>query len=105
MNSRCLQLYRAYSISFNSSNVSNLFWSSILKDCIKLRKRKRELCCFVFLSSTKRAVKFFHVVVVQGRLRNVQKSMVHEQSCCFANINLLLFCHSRRYLSSLLYSS
>ena len=59
MNSRCLQLYRAYSISFNSSNVSNLFWSSILKDCIKLRKRKRELCCFVFLSSTKRAVKFF----------------------------------------------
>ena len=31
--------------------------------------------------------------------------MVYEQSCCFPNINLLLFCHSRRYLSSLLYSS
>ena len=28
-------------------------------------------------------------VVVQGRLRNVQKSVMHAQSCCFAQINLL----------------
>ena len=27
----------------------------------------------------------FHVVVVQGRQRNVQKSMIHVRSCCFAN--------------------
>ena len=27
----------------------------------------------------------FHVVVVQGRLRNVQKSVMHVQSCYFAN--------------------
>ena len=33
----------------------------------------------------------FHVVVVQRRLRNVQKSVMHVQSCCFANINLLFF--------------
>ena len=32
----------------------------------------------------------FHVVVVQGRQRNVQKSVMHVQSCCFANLNLLL---------------
>ena len=50
---------------------------------------------------------YFHVVVVQRRQRNVQKSVMHVQSCCFANLNLLLFCRSRwrrrrRCLSSLL---
>ena len=35
----------------------------------------------------------FHVVVVQQR--NVQKCMMHVQSCCFANLNLLLFRRSR----------
>ena len=43
---------------------------------------------------------------VQRGLRNVQKSMMHVQSCCFVNINLLLFncswCGCRRCcLSSL----
>ena len=37
----------------------------------------------------------FHVVVVQQRLRNVQKSVMHLQSCCFAYLNLLIFCRSR----------
>ena len=36
-----------------------------------------------------------HVAVVQGRLRNVQKSVMHVQSCCFAQINLLSFERSR----------
>ena len=50
---------------------------------------------------------YFHVVVVQRRLRNVQKSVMHVQSCFFANLNLVLFCRSRcrrrrRCLSSLL---
>ena len=41
------------------------------------------------------------------RLRNVQKSVIHVQSCCFANINLLLFgcsrcCHCQSCLSSIL---
>lgn len=44
---------------------------------------------------------------VQRRLRNVRKSMMHVQSCCFANLNLLLFCCSHCHgchhcLSSLL---
>ena len=38
VNSRCLKLYRAYSISLNSSNVGNIFWSWILKGCIKQRR-------------------------------------------------------------------
>ena len=46
------------------------------------------------------------MAVVQGRLRNVQKSVMHVQSCCFANQNLLLFsrsrCRRRRHCTSLL---
>ena len=43
----------------------------------------------------KREIGQFHVVVVQQRQRNVQKSVIHVQSCCFAYLNLLLICRSR----------
>ena len=61
----------------------------------------------VFPSSTKREIRHFYVVVVQRQQRNVQKSVMHVQSCCFANLNLLRYCRSlrrrrRRCLSSLL---
>ena len=49
----------------------------------------------MFPSSTKREIWKFHAVVVQPRLRNVPKSVMHVQSCCFANLNLLLLCRSR----------
>ena len=46
------------------------------------------------------------MAVVQGRPRNVQKSVMNEQSCCFANQNLLLFsrsrCRRRRHCMSLI---
>ena len=29
-------------------------------------------------------IRKFHVVVVQQQLRNIQKSVMHMQSCCFA---------------------
>ena len=88
MHQRCLKLYRAYSISFNSSNVvlelnSNRLYQSSGKE--------RESCCLVFPSSTRREIRHFHVVVVQRRQRNVQKSVMHVSSCCFANLNLLVF--------------
>ena len=51
--------------------------------------------CLVLTSPTKREIRHFHVVVVQRRQRNVQKSVLHVPSCCFAKINLLLFCRSR----------
>ena len=55
-------------------------------------------------SSTKRELRRFHVVVVQRRQRNVQKIVMHVQSCCFAYLNLLLFssprCRRRRCCSS-----
>ena len=63
----------------------------------------------MFSSSTKREIRHFQVVVVKGRQSNVQKSVIHPQGCCFANLNLLVFfSHSlwrrhRRCLSSLMY--
>ena len=45
------------------------------------RKFRRRLCT----SSVHREIRHFHVVVVQWRQRNVQKSVMHVQSCCFAN--------------------
>ena len=53
--------------------------------------KEKESCCLVFPSSTKREISHFHVVVVQRRQRNVQKSVMNVQSCSFANLNLLLF--------------
>ena len=75
--------------------------------CPQCPGKEKESCCLEFTSSTKREIRHFHVVVVQWRLRNVQKSVMHVQGCCFANLNLLLFCRSRcrrrrRCLSSLI---
>ena len=57
--------------------------------------KRKENGRLVFPSSTKREIRHFHVVVVQRWQRNVQKSVMHLQSCYFANLNLLVFCHSR----------
>ena len=67
MNSRCFKLYRAYSVSFDLSNVGKFLWSRILKDCIKVQEKKKENGCFVIPSSTKRETRHFSVVVVQRR--------------------------------------
>ena len=45
----------------------------------------------MFPSSTKREFRQFHVVVMQRRQRNVQKSVMHVQSCCFANQTYCFF--------------
>ena len=39
--------------------------------------KEKESRCLVFTSSTKREIRHFHVVVVQRRERNVQKSVMH----------------------------
>ena len=46
------------------------------------REIKFRRCLFTF--SIKREIRHFHVVVVQKRQRNVQKSVMHVQSWCFA---------------------
>ena len=50
---------------------------------------------FTYSIKQAREISNFHVAVVQRRQRNVEKSVMHVQSCCFANIYLLLFCCSR----------
>ena len=63
------------------------------------KEKKRKLLSSVHVL-LKRDIKKFHFVVVQRWQRNVQKSVMHVQSCCFA---VLFFCRSpcrRRYLSS-----
>ena len=74
-------------------------------------EREEESRCLVFTCSTKREIRHFHavvvLVVVLWRQRNVQKSVMHVQSCCFANLNPLLLCRTRwrrrrRCLGSLL---
>ena len=53
MNLHRFKLYRAYSISFTSSNVGKCFWSWILKDCIKVQEKKRKLLsCVPVLDKT-----------------------------------------------------
>ena len=83
-------------------------FSGVNSKGLYLRSEKEKgNCCLVFTSSIKRETRRFHDVVVQQRQRNVQKSVMHVQSCCFANLNLFLFCRSRcrprrRCLSSLM---
>ena len=56
-------------------------------------EKEKETFCVVLTYSIKRApeIRKFHVAVVQQRLRNVQKSVMHVQSCFLANLNLSLF--------------
>ena len=62
---------------------------------------------FSYVMKRVREISTFHVAVIQRWLRNVQKSVMHVQSCCFADINPLPFSSSlcrrqHRCLSSLL---
>ena len=50
---------------------------------------EKEVCSLV-TSSTNRETRQFRVLVVHRRQRNVPKSVLHVQSCCFASLNLLL---------------
>ena len=41
--------------------------------------------------SIKREMRHFHVVVFQLRQRNLQRGVMHVQSCCFANQTYCFF--------------
>ena len=69
----------AYFISFNSSNVCNFFWSS---------GKEKESRCLESMSSKKREIRNFRVVVVQ---KCTKKGVMHVQSY----LNLLHFCRTR----------
>ena len=83
VNSRGFKSYRAYSTPFSSSNVGKFFWSWFLKACIEVQEKAK--------TKTKHEIRYFHVAVVQWRQRNVHKSVMHVQGCCFAHLNLFPF--------------
>ena len=97
VNSGFFKLNHAYSVSFNPSNFGNFFLELDSKRLYMYRssEKEKESRRTVFTFSKKGGIRKFHVVVVQWRERNVQKSVIHVQSCCFANLNLLLFCRPR----------
>ena len=56
---------------------------------------------FTYSIKQAREIRKVHVVVMQQWPRNVQKSIIHMQSCCFACLNLCLFCCSPSSLQKL----
>ena len=71
--------------------LANFFGVEFERTVLKSSGNEKGNCCFVFPSSKKREIRHFHIVVMQRRLRKVQKSVMYVQSCCFANLNLLGF--------------
>ena len=76
--------------SFSEMWAKYIFWIESERTVSEFRKRKRNFLCCVHLLR-KVGTWNFHVAVVQRWPKNVQKSVMHVQSCCFTNINLLLF--------------
>ena len=54
------------------------------RDDARVQTEMVEFIALPFPSSKKLKIWSFHVVVVQGRPGNVQKNVMHEQSCFFA---------------------
>ena len=57
---------------------------------LKFRKRKKISSSLVYVLQ-KREIRHFHVVVEQQQQRNVQKSVMHVQSCCFSEYTYCCF--------------
>ena len=62
VNWRCFQVHCFYSMSFSLSNVGEVFWSWILKDCFNVTKNKQRRC-LVFMLSTRREIRQLRRVV------------------------------------------
>ena len=58
-------------------NFNNLFQFHLI--CLE-----KKICAVFIYFLQQTCIKQFHVAVVQRRLGNVQKSVMHVQSCCFA---------------------
>ena len=67
--SSCFKLHYPSCIPFNFSNVGEIFGEVDSRTGTSTEKGRK-----------------FHVQVMQKRQRNVQKSLMHVQSCCFANL-------------------
>ena len=90
MNSRCFNLYRAYSISFNSSNVDYFFWSSILKDRIKVHEKKKKVVALCSRPPQNVKLGIFTSQSCSDGKQMYKKGMMNVQSC-FANVTYCFF--------------
>ena len=88
----CIKLYRAYSTSFNSSNVGNLFWSwNFWKTVSKCRKGERKSLCLRSPQNVKSDSAFSRRSRAVTAKKCTIKRDARADCCCFANLNLLLF--------------
>ena len=71
------------------------FWELNSKGLYRNPGKPKESRYLLITPSTKLEIRHCHFVVVKRRQRNVPKSVMHVQICCFANLNLLLFRRSR----------
>ena len=89
------KLRRSYSISFNFSNVGEIFWVESERPYLGLEKEKENVCVvLIYLIKRASEIRKVYVAVVQQRLRNVEKSVMHVQNFYFCQskpIALLLF--------------
>ena len=80
---RFFKFYQAYSISFSPLNVGELVWIWILKDCIEVQEKNKNVVVSCSRRNTKREIRKFHAVVVLWRQKNVQKawctSLLHSR--------------------------
>ena len=72
------KLRRSYSISFNFSNVGEIFWVESERPYLGLEKEKENVCVvLIYLIKRASEIRKVYVAVVQQRLKNVQKSVMH----------------------------
>ena len=64
-----------------------LFWSWILKECIEVQEKKKRVAV-LGRHPQKREIRYFHVVVVQWRQRNVLKAWCMCRVFVLQNLNL-----------------
>ena len=101
MKSRYFKLYRAFSLSFNSSNVAFSFCSWILKDCIIVPEKKTKVVVLCSRPQKKKKKKnreiwhFHDVWSCSDGKETYKKAWCTSRLFFFANLNLLLFYRSR----------
>ena len=77
--------------AFFQSSSRLLQVTNFVKESYPSSEAERKFRCRLSTSSVKREIRHFHVAVVQWRQRNVQKSVMHVQNCCFAKETYCFF--------------
>ena len=95
MNLSFFSLYNNYSYPLTFSYCRQTLPKLNFKGPYSSSEREIKFHRCLITSSIKREIRHFHVVVVQKRKRNVQKSVMHMRSLSFANWTYCFFGRSR----------